>query len=269
MEVGAEALHAGTADAILVTDQVAGDAVLERQPAGADRRERRRGFDRQRAGRSLQRAGDTSPPEASRSVHAEKPRRERLAPDALPDDLDHERWIGVRTDGGRQRRPAPDLRMWPVVSDQASDRRGDAVEARAGRDLAGLTPCPNHTMGTLFCSAVSGARGHAAFELPAVPPVMSPPLVAAMTSGDRPCRNPASICARRSSGKRRRRERRPRPGPRRRSSCPRRTRVRAIAGAPTSANATTSTVRRRPDPTSSRLPPGLSFGARSCTLVGQ
>ncbi len=48
----------------------------------------------------------------------------------------------------------------------------------------GLTPWPNHTMGTLFCSAVSGAWGHAASELPAVPPVMSAPLVAAMTSGE-------------------------------------------------------------------------------------
>ena len=104
--------------------------------------------------------------------------------------------------------------------------------------------------------------------MPASSESLTPAVVAAITSGERPCRYPDSIWFRRSAGSGQNGTAAVTP-----SSCaqlsPTQNAVRATAGAPTSANATTNRVRRRPDATSSRLPPRLSFGARSGTLVAQ
>jgi len=96
--------------------------------------------------------------------------------------------------------------------------------------------------------------------------VGSLPAVAAITSGDRPCRNPASMPARRSAGSGQNGTAVATPSSGAQLS-PTQNAVRATAGAPTSAIAATSMMRRRPDATWSRLPPRLSFGVRSGTLV--
>ena len=263
-----------TRDRPRVPEHGAGDAVLGRQPAGADRRPRPSG-QRERTGvasparsRAPARCSSTRGRGPDALSHGVTPSVERRAPDAFPDDH-HDQGRRTRDRHAVYGAAGADLRVGSVEADRRrASGRSDRARCPSGI-VARSTPVAENTIGTRVASCrgrrwprdrdAVADRDHARSPRCAAaidirgPSLPEPGLDLRAQIGRQGHRTGTAVATWRSSAQ----------------LSPTQNAVRATAGAPTSANATTSTVRRRPDPTSSRLPPGLSFGAGPGTLVGQ
>ena len=146
---------------------------------------------------------------------------ERLAPDAPPDELDHERRAAHRRSSPPPAGRRSGSRSEAVVSHDARDRRRDAVDADPVRELAGVDAvAEEHDRDVVRGPRRSGDRGQTTpASSESLTPASSPPSrPVSAPAGTRPRSGPAG---RREAG---RTEPPPRPVPPGRSSRRRRTR---------------------------------------------